>query len=398
MQSFYLARQPIYDRDLRVAGYELLFRGGPDDQANITDPDRATSEVITSSVIDIGLENLVGSHTAFINATAAVLHGALPLPELKGQIVLEVLEDITVDQALLQRLDVLSRSGYKLALDDFVYRPGCEPLLAIADYVKLDVMALDPETLADHVARIRPHDVILVAEKVETYEDLARCRTLDFDLYQGYFFCRPQMITGRRPAANRLAVIQLIARLQNPDASIAELDALVTSDPALSYRLLKYINSAYCGMRTTVTSIHQALVMVGTEMVKGWATLMLMSELSEDKPPELITTALIRARMCELAARSAGGADSHQCFTVGLLSVLDALLDLPMDQVVEGLPFEEETRAALCGGDGPLGELLRRVIAYEQAKLSEEANLEGLAANYLESVSWAMEMQQALAA
>lgn len=396
MQTFYLARQPIYDSGLRVAGYELLFRGGQVESAQFSNGDHATSEVITSSVVDIGLNNLVGSHPAFINATTGFLSGELPLPELKGQIVLEVLEDITVDAALVRRLGELSRAGYRVALDDFVLKPGREPLLKVADYVKLDVCALDDAELAEHVARIRPHHARLIAEKVETHDMMARCQELGFDMYQGFFFCRPRLISGKRPEANRLAVLQLITRLQDPEAGMDELERLVTCDPALSYRLLKYINSAYCGMPVEVTSIRQALVLVGTTMVRSWATLLLLSRLSDGKPSELIVTALVRARMCELLGADDGERDDNQYFTVGLLSVLDALLDLPMEEVVDGLPFDNEVCVALSAHAGRLGSTLARVVDYEQNLVSPMDVDPALTDAYVQALAWASETQQAM--
>jgi EAL and modified HD-GYP domain-containing signal transduction protein len=398
VQAFYLARQPIYDSRLRVAGYELLFRGGPADAAHFSDGDQATSEVITSSVVDIGLDNLVGSHPAFINATSGFLNGDLPLPEQKGRIVLEVLEHIELDDALLKHLTALSQAGYQLALDDFVYRPGCEPMLRLVDYVKLDVQALGADELAWHVDRLRPYGARLIAEKVEDYPMLATCRELGFDMYQGFFFCRPRLIRGTRPEANRLAVMQLIARLQNPATGMDDLERLVACDPALSYRLLKYINSAYCALRVSVTSIRQALIMVGTNLVRSWATLLLMSRLSDGKPSELIGTALIRARMCELLGKNDSSRDDSQYFTVGLLSVLDALLDVPMEQVVAGLPFDDEICAALSDHAGTLGSTLARVIDYERGVPAEDDLDAGIAKDYVQALSWALETQQAISA
>lgn len=397
VQAFYLARQPIYDSHLEVAGYELLFRGGPTDVARFADGDRATSEVITSSVVDIGLDNLVGAHPAFINATTGFLNGELPLPAQKGRIVLEVLEDVEIDSALVRQLEVLSREGYRLALDDFVYRPGCESLLGIADYVKLDVQALGQRELAEHVRRLRRYDARLIAEKVEDYAMLTACRELGFDMYQGFFFCRPRLVSGKRPATNRLVVMQLIAKLQDPATNVDELERLVTCDPALSYRLLKYINSAYCGLRVKVTSIRQALIMVGTDLVRSWATLLVLSRLTDGKPTELITTALIRARMCEILGERAGG-DARQYFTVGLLSVLDALLDLDMEQVVAGLPFDDEVCAALRDHTGTLGTTLGRVIDYERGSVPREVARPELAEVYVQALTWSTEMQEALAA
>lgn len=396
VQAFYLARQPIYDSRLRVAGYELLFRGGPAEFAQITDGDRATSEVITSSVVDIGLDNLVGSHPAFINATTGFLKGDLPLPEQKGRIVLEVLETVEVNDALVAHLRGLSADGYQLALDDFVFRPGYEGLLEVADYVKLDVQALSREELAEHVTRLRRYGARLIAEKVEDYAMLTTCRELGFDMYQGFFFCRPRLVSGRRPQANRLAVMQLLSKLQDPSTGMDELERLVTADPALSYRLLKYINSAYCALRVKVTSIRQALIMVGTSLVRSWATLLIMSRLTDDKPVELITTALIRARMCELLGENDGDRDGGQYFTVGLLSVLDALLDVDMEQVVAGLPFDDEVCAALRDRSGALGAVLTRVIGYEQGTASADLAEPRLAKLYVEALGWALETQQAL--
>ncbi|MEQ8857734.1 MAG: HDOD domain-containing protein [Pseudomonadales bacterium] len=398
MQTFYLARQPIYDSGLRVAGYELLFRDGDCGRAEFVDGDRATSEVVSSGVIDIGLSNLVGAHPAFINTSRRFLDGDLPLPDHRQQIVLEVLEDVRVDSALIARLEALSQAGYRIALDDFVYGPDSDALLAVADYVKLDVQALSAAQLADHVARVRAHSSRLIAEKVETYDMLAACRELGFDLYQGFFFCRPRVISGTRPETNRLAVLQLITRLQDPEAGIEELERLVSCDPALCYRLLKYINSAYCGVRAEVTSIRQALIMVGTSRLRGWATLLLMSRLSDGKPSELITTALIRARFCELLGGDDGAHDANQYFTVGLLSVLDALLDVPMSAVVDELPLDAEVCRALSGHAGPLGKTLARVIDYERGPGGMRQIGVGAGDVYVQALGWATETQHALVA
>ncbi|MEQ8483312.1 MAG: HDOD domain-containing protein [Pseudomonadales bacterium] len=400
MQSFHLARQPIYDRHLRVGGYELLFRpdAGAGD-AGVVDGDRATSEVISTGIVDIGLERLVGTVPAFINVTARFLQGELPLPQRKGQIVLEVLEDIPIDEALVARLRELSTAGYRLALDDFVFRPGCEALLPMVDYVKLDVLALGEDALGEYVTRLRPYGALLLAEKVETHEVMTRCAELGFDLFQGYFFCRPKIITGKRPEASRVTVMHLLARIRDPEASLDELEQLVSRDPAISFRLLRYINSAYCAVSVEVTSIRQALVLVGTRQVRDWATLMLMSRLSDDKPSELMVTALVRARLCERLGQGLPGYDRSQCFTLGLLSVLDALLDQPMADVVGQLPLDEATRDALVGEPGPLGTLLAQVLAYEQGRFTDAGEAAGrLAPAYVDALAFADAMQQNMGA
>jgi EAL and modified HD-GYP domain-containing signal transduction protein len=247
--------------------------------------------------------------------------------------------------------------------------------------VKVDLFGRDPADVAADVKRLSGHGLTLLAEKVETREEYERCVELGFDLFQGYFFCKPEKMEARGVAPNKLAMLQLVAALQNPKIEIAELETLVTRDIALSYRLLRYINSAFFGLRREVDSISRALMLLGIANVKRWATLSIFAGVDE-KPRELIETALVRARFCEVA----GDGNKDQLFTLGLFSVVDALMDAPMENVLESMPFPDEMRQALIERSGPKGELLAVGLSLEKGEF-EHADDYGDA--YLEALQWA---------
>jgi EAL and modified HD-GYP domain-containing signal transduction protein len=395
VQTVHLARQPIFDRRFRVFAYELLFRGHGLEQSSVTDPDAATCEVITSSIVDVGLETLVGNHLAFVNMTRGFLAGELPLPEVKDQLVLEILEDIVPDPALLDSVRGLVRAGYRIALDDFQLGRGFDDLLELAEFVKLDVVALSAADLEAHVQHLRRYPARLLAEKVENHDLLERCLALGFDYFQGYFFCRPQLVSNPRLSPNRLAVLRLLARLQDPALEMAELQALVASDAELVYQLMRFLNSAYCGLRSTVRSIQDAVVLVGTDAIRRWSALLAMSRLVDDQPAELVVVALVRARMCELLGEQRDEPGERH-FTVGLLSVLDTLLSRPMAAALADLPLDETIKQALTGRTGSAGGVLQAVERYEHGELDPAVDAELLRRSYLAALGWAWELQRGL--
>ena len=398
MEKIFVARQPIYDRQLRVYAYELLYRRDASSQANVIDGDQATSEVVVNSIMDIGLENIVGNRPAFINMTRGFLTGALPLPLMKKQVMLEVLETLSPDDELIDGLKALAASGYLIALDDFVFRPELEPLLEIAHIVKLDILALGPDGVSTHVDLLRNYPVKLVAEKVETQDELARCQTLGFDYFQGYFFCQPEIMTGKRPDGNRLVVLELLAKLHDPAADAADLEKLIARDASLAYRLLRYINSAFFGFRSTVTSIKHALTLMGPPAVRQWASLILMVRLADGKPAELLVTGTVRAKMCELIGTADPETTADQYFTVGLFSILDALMDLPLPEVLDVLPLAAKSKRALTDYSGLLGDSLRNVLDYEQGHWDrlDVASSTSYQSAYLSALQWCRNSQQTL--
>lgn len=392
MHEIFLGRQPIYDKSLKVQGYELLFRSGPENRATFTDGDQATSRVILSAFVDIGLDQLVGNAPAFINLTRSFLLQDDPLPLPPERVVLEVLEDIEVDAAMLAAVRRLAGQGYTIALDDFIYREQLRPLVDLANIIKIDIRAMSRADVEQHVQQLRRYPAMLLAEKVESYEDLAFCEELGFQRFQGYFFSRPKLIGGQRIPTNRLATLTLLAKIQAPHAEVGELERIIRQDLTLSFRLLRYINSAFFAMPRTVESIHQAVVYLGIDAIKTWVSLLALSGI-DDKPHELMTTTMVRAKMCELLAQSVSAPDPDTFFTVGLFSALDAILDMPMDQVVASLPLSEEAASALRTRKGRLGAALDCVVAYERAYW-EQVAFAGLPTSqiteaYIAALAWA---------
>ena len=399
MQDVFIGRQPIYNQGLEVMAYELLFRSGDANHAAILDGDQATSQVILNTFTEFGLEQIVGEHLAFINLTRGFLLGRYPLPVFKDRVVLEILEDIEVDAEVVSAVHQLADSGFAIALDDFIYHPDLQPLVDVADYIKMDVLAMDRDTVREHVALLKQHDVRLLAEKVESAEDFEFCRELGFDFFQGYFFCRPNVIRGRRTPTNALAALDLLARLNEPEAGADDIEAFIVQDVALNYRLLRYINAAALDQAEPVDSVRGALETLGLETVRALANLVVLSRI-EDKPPALLTTALVRARMCELLARRAGRDETSAYFTVGLFSVLDALLDTDLEQVLAALPLAEAWRAALLDHAGELGQVLDCVVAYDTGAWEQmrcALDIATVRETYLAAVSWSERIGPALA-
>ncbi len=375
--DFHVARQPILDRRLRLYAYELLFRPTATAQsAGTLDPTLMASRVILGALGDIGLEGLVGEHRAFVNMTRDLLlsaaHEVLP-PDAT---VIELLEDIPADDEVLEAVAGLKRRGYRIALDDFVYHPNLEPLVKLADIIKLDVLEVSPEDVERAVELLRPYGVALLAERVETHEVFRRCRDLGFDYFQGYFFARPEIVAGRRLPQGQLTALELLRLLNDPETGFDEIEAVVSRDMSLSYRLLRHLNSPVMGLRRRVTSIREALVLLGERNVRKWANLVVFSSVGVDKPSELLKSAQVRARMCEQLADSVeGDVAPAMAFTAGLFSLLDALLDRPMEAALEPLGLTGELHTALVGGGGPLGDLLGVTLAWERGDWADVATL-----------------------
>jgi EAL and modified HD-GYP domain-containing signal transduction protein len=354
-----VARQPILDRSEAIRGYELLYRPAG---AAALGPDGATSNVIVRALADIGLDALVGDRKAWVNVTREFLLEVRPLPLPPERTVLELLEGQAVDAELLEVLRELRQAGFRVALDDFRFDPGWEALTRHADAIKLDIQDLPGGALADAVARLRRPGLYLLAEKVETRAEYERCRALGFDGFQGYFFAEPVLVEGGTVPTHRLAGIAALAQA-GEEVSFEELERLITQDAGLAYKLVRLANSAYVGSRTAVSSVHEALTLMGTVNVRRWAVLLALAGLT-DRPLHLLHTGLLRARQCELLARRP--VDPAVAFTVGLFSILPALVGTTMEALVEGLPFDAAVSGALLEQAGEEGALLAAVLAFER--------------------------------
>src|SRR5690242_5675476 len=396
MSEVFVARQPIFDRNLHVAGYELLFRGGNATTALVADSEGATASVVLNAFAEIGLERLVGAKPGWVNVSREFVLGGLATTMPPSVVGLEILEDELLDERFVHALIELKRQGYRLALDDFQYSVSAERLLSLVDVVKLDLIALGREGMARELARLKPYGATILAEKVESHEDHAYCAELGCDLFQGFFFCRPELLHNRGIVANRASMLQIVAALQDPTVQLGQLERMIGRDVGLSFRLLRYINSAFFGLRFEISSIGQALALLGVENLRRWATLTVLASI-DGKPPELTVTALVRARFCEQAGELLPGPRPGELFTLGLFSVIDALMDAPIDEVVGMIPFPSDMRDALVERKGEKGELLDCVIALEAGDFERASRLvRGAGEHYVEALMWADDAAGAL--
>ncbi len=392
MDEIFVGRQPIFDRHSKLYGYELLFRDGSGNAAGEVDGDRATSQVIVNVFLEFGLDRIVGPHRAFINLTRRffVERQSLPLPAQR--VVLEVLEDVQPDAEVIAGLRAYVDDGFMVALDDCVFQASVRPLMEFAHIVKLDIMNWSREELVEQVRSFQAYDVKLLAEKVENEEAFEYCKQLGFDYFQGYFLSRPTIVQGTQIPLNRLKLLELTTRLQNPEVDVAELEEIIGHDVRLSYKLLRHLNSAFFALPREVESLRAAVVYLGPQRIRRWASLLLLAKL-DNQSSELMAQGIQRAKMCELLAMLAGRAHADIYFTVGLFSLLDAMMRAPLAEVLDALPLTSEVRDALLHRQGPYGEALTSVIAYEQgdfqqarfARLTPAQMTEA----YLQAVAWA---------
>jgi len=391
----FIARQPIFDRAERVSGYEILFRSEDPDQANVTDAETATATVVLNTLTELGIERIVGSHVAWINLSReTILSGIATMlpPAVAG---FEILEGQVVDDTLVAAVRDLKQQGYRISLDDFEYQPELVPLIELADIVKLDHLSLGSERFTEQIELLKPYSVSVLAEKVETKEAHEFCKALGCDLFQGFFYQKPELLHERRIELTAGSILQVIAALNNKELQFDELEPLIAHDLPLSLRLLRYINSAFFGLRNEVTSVRHAIVLLGLENVRQWATLTVMGSI-EGKTPELTSTALIRGRFCELAGETSG-LDGSSLFTIGMFSLLDAMLDLSLEDVTSELPFPNEMRVALLRHAGPMGRILDAATALEGGYFGDAKTLVPNAGEYyVQSLLWAQEASGAL--
>ncbi len=400
MQDIFVGRQPIFDRNIKVYAYELLYRHAYVNYAEIHDQDAASSDVMANALLEIGLEAIVGPHKAFCNFARGFLLQRDDLSFVADRLVIEVLEHVEPEPKILEAMDYFSAQGHLIALDDFVYRPELRPLVERADIIKLDVMELSMDQVAEQLTMLREIKALkFVAEKVETNDIFQQCRELGFDYFQGYFFSKPKIVSGKKLPPARMAMIRLLSELQNPDVSIGEVEKIIEADVYLSVKLLRQINSSYYNLINEVTSIRQAIVCIGLNHIRTWACVLMLGGVS-DKPQELLGMALIRAKMCELLAPASDHSRQQVFFTVGLFSLLDSILDAPMSHILDSLPLSDEINDALLDHGGEAGATLHDVQCYEQANW---VDLEGsshssdeLANAYWQAVAWVEKIKASL--
>lgn len=392
-----VGRQPIFDRALSVFGYELLFRpltSISDVDAAGPPGDRMTADVLFGSVC-IGVERLVGSKRLFCNGSAGVLTGAVPVMLEPEQTVIEVLETIRPEVEILDGCRRLRDQGFVLALDDVTDFDEVTPFLDVVSIVKVDLRAIVSSRLPELVDRCRNVDLTLVAEKVETLEDLDCSSALGFDYFQGFLLARPMQIPGRTLDLGRVAQLRLAVHLLDSECPVSELEDIVRSDPAISLQLLQLAGiGASHGLRRTVQTIQEALVLLGWRRLQSWIALLLIGGRGQSSE-EGMTTALSRARMCELLAERVAPSLGDMAFTAGMLSSFDLLLGMPIDEILCPLPLAEPLRQAVLCAEGPVGRLVHDVTDYQLGRPAEaqrsQLNESAFSRASLDALVWAVE-------
>jgi EAL and modified HD-GYP domain-containing signal transduction protein len=371
MSDYFIARQPILDSSLGLYAYELLFRtSDSSDAPRDFDHDVATATVLSTGEA-LGISRLVGGQVAFINLPEKFLlePDLLPL-EPESRVVLEVLEHVTLNDGVIAGMRTLAERGYMLALDDYVYHERFEQALDYVAIVKLDIPQIPQEEWAQEIQRLQSRGIRVLAEKVETNEEFELLADLGCDYFQGYFFAKPKVVSGKQLTPNKVALLELMSKINDPDIDIDTLSDLVSQDIALSLRAINYVNSAASALNRRVESVREAVVYIGRETIRRWVTLFLMAKV-DNKPCELVTMALVRAKFLEQLARQCDQTDDDAFFTVGLFSQLDALMDTPMPELMKSLSLTDDLRAALGEHKGSKGEALELATALEHGRLSD---------------------------
>ncbi len=395
----YVARQPIFTLDSKIYGYELLYRSGFQNQyGNMEDGDHASLSVLSNSAFVFGVESLAGNGRAFVNFTRSALVNGYARVLPPDRLVVEVLEGIEVDEAVRDACKALKDDGYLIALDDFDPLGPTGRLLDLADIVKMDFLAFPDATSREQIAEpLLRRGIELLAEKVETAEDARQARAFGYIYTQGYFFARPEISVGSRTSGFKPHRLQLLTALNGADPDLEAIEELLRHDPALSFQIIRYLNSVAFSLRRRVSTIRQAVHMLGQTGLRTWATVVILADAGSERPLELIVTSVARGRFCELAGMAVGLGDRrHELSLLGLFSLIDAIVGQPLDGILEAICLPTDVVAAIHGEPGPLSDLLNLAKGYERADWTTVEQLVarvGLPASqapaiYLEAIAW----------
>ena len=391
----FVARQPILDRSQNVFGYELLFRNGVEDYFN-ADPELAARSTLDSSLL-YGINMLCDRRRAFVNCTREVLFKDLITLLPPHQTVAEILETVEPEDRVIAACKRLKAAGYLIALDDFAPNDPRIPLVEFADIIKVDIRATRPEERAGMMRRFGSPACKMLAEKLETPHEYRQARDMGFVYFQGYFFCRPEIVIGREVPASRLHYIRLLEMVSRREMDMRELEKMLKQEASLCYRLLRYLNSPLFGFPLEIKSIRHAIAVLGEREMRRWIRLVVTVGAAEQRCSELVLMGLTRARFCELLSdRLQSNTD---LFLMGLLSIMDAILEINMDVLLEQLPVERETKTALLGQNSSLRPLYQLMLAQESGEWSQSSALakqlklpdEEVASTWWQALRWAQE-------
>lgn len=368
----FVARQPIFDRTQNVFGYELLFRNGLETCFN-AEPEMASRSTLDSSLL-FGLNTLCDNRRAFLNCTHDVLIKDMVMLLPPDQTVVEILETVEPGDLIVAACHRLKDAGYLIALDDFGLNDPRTPLCDFADILKIDFRATNkPEDRAGMMRRFANSKRRMLAEKLETPQEFRQAREMGFSLFQGYFFKRPETLMARDVPANKLHHLRLLEMVCRSELDMRELEKMIKEETSICYRLLRYLNSPLFGFSLEIKSVRHAMAILGERELRRWIRLIVTIGAAEQKSSELVITALSRGRFCELLSQRLNS--GNDLFLMGLLSIMDAILEVQIEVLLEQIPVEKDTKAALLGKESPLRPIYRLMLAQESGEFDAAAQL-----------------------
>ena len=364
----YVARQPIFDDKREVYAYEILFRDGEDNCFPDIPPDEATSKILTSTHLSLGIEEITNGKLAFINFHRDTLMYRFPTSLDPSAVVIEVVETVDVDEQLVAACKHIRGLGYPIALDDYDNTGRWEPFIPFTSVIKFDITTLDIEVIRELVPKLKQHRVKLVAEKIETYEQFETFKEMGFDFFQGYFLARPEIVRHRKLGASKLTMLELISASSSRELDFDKISSIIERDPALTYLLLRFINNPLTNKRNKISSLKHALNYMGEVEVKKFIALLALANLNEGQPSELLQMSLVRAKFCELVSIALKEQENPPTgFLTGLLSMMDAMMEQDMEELMDKVPVSDNVKDALCGRQNLLFDCLSAVQHLEHA-------------------------------
>ncbi|TWH45873.1 EAL and HDOD domain-containing protein [Sporomusa sp. KB1] len=401
-EEVYVARQPIFNRKQNVVAYELLFRSGFTNAYEALDGDQATTDVINNSFLLLGMETLTGGKRAFVNFTANSIINNIPSLLPPEMIVVEILEDVFPDANIIDACKKLKSKGYLLVLDDFVFQPVYEPLIELADIIKVDFLSTSRKERLELIQRLQKYPVKFLAEKVETHEEFQLALQDGFSYFQGFFFSKPLVMSCKSLPEYKVNHLHILQEINRPELEFNKIEDIIKRDVSLSYKLLKFINSPMFGFRNRISSLRQALTLLGQIELTKWISLIALKNVATDKPGELILGSLIRARFAEtLASVTMPHQKAANAFLMGLFSHIDALLDRSLQDILEEISLEEEIKQALLEKEHNQFYLLYKLIkSYEAGEWEVHSSYVGelgiqerdVLKAYRDSLRWAHDL------